>query len=142
VYSRAHRAFRHTPRFKLAPVGDDELANYRARIKSNAFEDLVGYYRNPEPASLEAVVITERGLLTIRPGLHQWIEFSDIKSIVGPRADTGSSEISLVLLSGIVVRFAIEGREGKYRDVFSFVRFLDRVIEDRGRLRLHRSEAG
>ena len=134
VHSRAHRAFRDTPRFKFARDGGNELVNYRERIDLNAVGELVGCYRNPEPAQMEAVVITERGLLTIRPGLHQWIEFSDIRSVAAPSADTDSSEISLVLLSGMAVRFAIEGRDGKYRDVFSFVRFLDRIVEDRERL--------
>ena len=132
VYSRAHRALRDVPRFQF--VSDDrcEVPGHIQEVQSRALGEVIGCYKNPEPIQPEAILVAEHGLLSLGPGIDQYINFSDIKSVAGPGADTDSSDISVVLKSGIAVRLRVAGRDGKYRDVFSFVRFLSRVTEDIG----------
>jgi len=130
VYSRAHRALRDTPRFEFADDKAPNFVGYRQRVESKALGEVIGWYKNPEPVQPEAILVAERGLLSIGRGIDQCINFSDIRSVAGPGADTNSSNISIVLKSGIAVLLPIAGRDGKYRDVFSFIRFLNRVTED------------
>lgn len=132
VFSRAHRALRDAPRFQFTSKDSDIPEPYREQMRVNEpLGDLVGLYRNPDAEQPEAILVTEEGLLAMRPGASQWVRFSELESILSPSADSESNDISLRLRSGIVVGLRIAGRDGRFRDVFSFVRFLDRVLEDR-----------
>jgi hypothetical protein len=132
VFSRAHRAFRDTPRFHFVGVEPEVAAQYRSLGKvGTSLGDAIGVYRNPDAVQPESIFVAERGLLVIRSGTAQKVEFSDIASIHSPSAADDSADISLVLRSRIAVNLRVAGREGRFRDVFSFVRFLDRVLEDR-----------
>jgi hypothetical protein len=133
AFSRAHRAFRHTPRFHFVRSEPEIADRYRALISvDTALGDVIGVYINPDSVQPEAIFVSERGLLATRSGSVQKIEFSQIESTRSPSAaDDDNAVIALVLRSGIVVNLRVAGTEGRFRDVFSFVRFLDRVLEDR-----------
>lgn len=92
----------------------------------------IGVYKNPDKVDPEAILICDGGLILIRSGSAQNISFSDIQSTRSPSATEDNPDISIVLHSKIVVRLRVAGADGQFRDVFSFVRFLDRVLEDRG----------
>jgi hypothetical protein len=132
VFSRAHRAFRDTPRFHFVRSEPEIADRYRVLMSADtSLGDGIGIYMNPDPVQPEAIVVSERGLLAIRSGSVQKIEFSEIESTRSPSAADEGTDISLVLRSGIVVSLRVGGTDGRFRDVFSFVRFLDRVLEDR-----------
>jgi hypothetical protein len=107
------------------------MADHYNPANSVALGDVIRVYKNPNPVQPEAILIAERGLLAIRPNTRQRIAFSELESIRGPSAVEDSSDISLKLRSGIIVSLRVAGKDSKFRDVFSFVRFLDRVLEDR-----------
>lgn len=132
VFSRAHRAFRDMPRFHFVLVEPEVAAQYTSLGNvDTSLGDAIGVYKNPDPVQPESIFVAERGLLVIRADTAQRIEFSDVASIRSPSAADDGADISLVLRSGIAVNLRVAGRDGRFRDVFSFVRFLDRVLEDR-----------
>jgi hypothetical protein len=132
VLSRAHRAFRDTTRFHFLGNEPGAAAQYEELVRSGeALRDAIGIYKNPDKVEPEAILVAEAGLILIRPGSVQRIEFADIESIQSPSAEDESPDISVRLRSGIVVRLRVAGKDGRFRDVFNFVRFLDRVLEDR-----------
>lgn len=140
VFSRAHRTLRDAPRFTFASKSPEVAAPYiENESTAEVLGEVVGVYINPPPEAPNAIVVTENGLLAVRSETKQWIKFSELRSIQAPGIDNGDSEILLTLKSGIVVSMRIAGTDGRFRDVFSFVRFLDRVIED---LERRQSEAG
>jgi hypothetical protein len=136
VFSRAHRTLRDTPRFIFSSKDKEVVAPYLDQFPAGeSLGEVVGVYVNPPTEQPSAVVIAENGLFAVRLGASQWIKFAELKSIRAPSADDSESEISLVLKSGNVIGLRIAGSDHQFRDVFSFVRFLDRVLEDR--LRTH-----
>lgn len=110
----------------VAPYIDNQLVG-------ELLGEIVGVYINPPAEVPNAIVVTENGLLVVRSGARQWIKFSELRSIQASGAENGDPEILLTLKSGIVVGIRVAGADDRFRDVFSFVRFLDRVIEDRER---------
>jgi hypothetical protein len=134
VYSRAHRTLRGIQRFHFVSTEPDMLLAYRPVVDANeALGEAIGVYKNPIPVQPEAILVAEGGLLAIRPSATQQIVFSELASIRGPSAAENTSDICLTLRSGIVVNLRVGGKDGRFRDVFSFVRFLSRVLEDRDR---------
>jgi hypothetical protein len=124
VANWAHRALRGIPRYHH---GRDE-PDYCQRFAPSANEEIVGVYENPPPAQPSAIIITESGLYWASTEGTQHVEFSSLRSVLGPTDKTGS-EVKLGLRDGGSRIIRIEGNEGKYRDVFSVVRFLDRVMD-------------
>ncbi|MFL6603188.1 MAG: hypothetical protein ACJ8R9_17925 [Steroidobacteraceae bacterium] len=132
VFSRAHRALRDASRFQFASTESDITERYREQIRVYApLGQIVGLYKNPDAVQPEGILVTENGLLAIRPGSSQWITFAELESVRGPNAESESSDILLTLHSGIVVGLRVAGRDDRFRDVFGFARFLDRVLGDR-----------
>ena len=56
------------------------------------------------------------------------LEFDTILSIRGPDAKAGEGTIQITGRDGQTSTIRVEGGEGKLRDVYSMVRFLDRVV--------------
>jgi DNA helicase HerA-like ATPase len=130
--SRARRAFRDTPRFHFVRDEPELADEYQYWVHSAPeLGGLIGAYKNPNSVQPDTILIAEHGLVAVKSGIAQRIEFSEIESIRSPGAQDDNSDISLVLRSGIVVGLPVAGRDGRFRDVFSFVRFLARVLEDR-----------
>jgi hypothetical protein len=132
VASRAHRAFRDTARFHFVRNEPFAANTYEELFAARAeMGEPIGVYKNPDKVDPEAILICEWGLILIRSSSVQNISFSDIQSTRNPSATGDNADISIVLQSKIVVRLRVAGTDGRFRDVFSFVRFLDRVLEDR-----------
>ena len=129
VFSRAHRALRGMPRFRFLQ-DETELAAHRQRCDKVLIGEPIGIYSNPPPTQPETILVAERGLVVIRAGDMQSIQFDELSGVQGPHTKADASRITLTLRSGIVVNLDIHGREGKFQDVFEFVRFLARVLED------------
>lgn len=90
----------------------------------------IGIYSNPVPTQPETILVAQRGLVAIRASNMQSIQFDEMSGVQGPHTKADASRITLTLRSGIVVNLDIHGRDGKFQDVFEFVRFLARVMED------------
>jgi hypothetical protein len=125
VSSWAHRALRGLSRYHHCR---DE-PEYCQRFASWAPEAVVGVYENPPSAPPSTIVITEKGLYWPSAGGLECLEFASLRDVRGPDEKTGAVELELDLLDGSSRALRIEGGDGKYRDVYSVVRFLARVIE-------------
>lgn len=67
VFSRAHRAFRDTPRFHFVRSEPEIADRYRALVSADTgLGDAIGMYMNPDPVQPEVIFVAERGLLAIR----------------------------------------------------------------------------
>lgn len=126
VASRAHRALRDLSRFKFASDVSIELAEV-----ANGHGVLVGAYENPSDVEPKHIVVTDQALGCIGAAQILWIALDEIDSTRGPQEKGVGDAITINMKSGIRTQLRIAGRDGKFQDVLSFVRFLDRVIEDR-----------
>jgi hypothetical protein len=129
VASRAHRALGDIPRFKFTstPSLGGDLPN---EVEAEHGE-LIGVYENPQGIEPKRVVVTERAIGCIGIGPPRWIRFDDIETTEGPREKLIDNVVIVVLKSGIRTELRIAGGDDRFKDVFGFVRFLDRVVEDR-----------
>jgi len=109
---------------------EKDLAAYRQRYDTALLGEPIGIYSNPVSGQPETILVAERGLVAIRAGNMQQIQFDELRGIQGPHTKSDASRITLTLRSGNVVNLDILGRDGKFQDVFEFVRFLARVMED------------
>jgi hypothetical protein len=104
---------------------------YRNRVPGIADSgNMVGVYRNRDDEQSGEILVTENGLFVNSSPMSYWVRFSEIASIQAPSAESESAEIQIMVKSGTVYHLRISGRDGRFRDVFNFVRFLDRVLED------------
>jgi hypothetical protein len=124
VATWAHRALRGAAGYHHCR---DE-PEYCERYRDHADEDLIGVYENPPGITPRVVVITEEGMYMHGEEGVACLKFHDLLSIRGPDDKTGSGRIQVAERNGHSSTIRIEGGNGKFRDVYSMVRFLDRVV--------------
>ena len=95
------------------------------------YGDVVGAYENPPGVDPALVVVTDWALGSIGANEHRWILFDDIATTHGPAEKLVDDVITIVLKSGARAQMRIAGGDDRFKDVYSFVRFIDRVVEDR-----------
>jgi len=94
-------------------------------------EKLIGVYRNPGSSDTN-IAVTELGLRAKEADGWSFIRFDDIEEATAHPPDKHEADSILLLLrSGEEVAVPVKGKNGRFRDVFEFLRFLDRVKEDR-----------
>jgi hypothetical protein len=123
VASWAHRALRGAACYHHCR---DE-PEYCERYSHGVDEDVIGVYENPAGVTPQAMVITERGMYIRSDEGMICLEFNNLHSIRGPDTKTGDGAIQIAEQDGRSSIIRVEGGDGKYRDVYSMVRFLDRV---------------
>lgn len=134
TFSRAHRAFRDTPRFRFARTNPEALRWVEELIDfDRSMGDTIGVYNNPQPVQPAAIIVAAGGLIVLENNSRWSVAFADIESIHSPSAADDNPDIVLALRSGAKEVLRVAGSVGRFRDVFSFVRFLDRVLEDEKR---------
>jgi hypothetical protein len=94
-------------------------------------EAVIGVYLNNPPTFGGALVIVESGLLVEDGGRWRRVPFRSMVRALFPEGKVDIRHLDLALSDGSVVRLRIEGGTGRFLDVFSFVRFFDRVLADR-----------
>jgi hypothetical protein len=132
VASRAHSAFSGTPRFKMSASLDDALSGYESSPTIRAIQGtLVGVYENPRGTDPSKVLVTDSGIATAGGHGVRWIPFSEIAATRAPSNKRLGDTAAIILRSGARLEIRIAGEEGELKDVFGFVRFINRVLEDR-----------
>lgn len=132
VRSRAIRTLRDVARFHFAPDESGILARYAAVPEASGSKgETIGIYVNPVGTDPEAILVTDKGLVLVSSGVATSFPYSEIQSVHGPAEKQRDLDIRATLVSGRVVSLRIAGADGQFRDVYSFLRFLDRVLEDR-----------
>ena len=87
---------------------------------------VVGVYRNPSGVSPDEIVISEQ-FMVLSDGRGQTrIPFASILGIRCPEKGSGG-HIQLELSGGGQAVFTVGGTQGRFEDVFEFIRFLTRV---------------
>mgnify|MGYP001377391548 CR=1 FL=1 len=128
VKSRIHRTIK-------------DFENYREITAENAGElldDLVlandeicyGIYENKLRERNEQVAITNNGLHLFRNGSWILVKYADIEEVKFDADKSEADALILLLKQDKRLELPVRGRKGKFRDVFEFSRFLNRVISD------------
>jgi len=96
-------------------------------------EKPLGIYRNSVDNNQNSVVITTRGLYVFLTG-WRFLEYEELASAHVPleegKGKTTADTLILRLRSGEKINISITGGKGQTRDVWSFDRFMIRIIED------------
>jgi hypothetical protein len=126
VKSRAHRILRSLTTYSTEPSKIHEFAE-KAGISS---DQLIGVYVNAD-ARLQAMLISKDAVHLIKNRDEVYsIPYTLIERIDGPVEKVNSDEVTLHLKNGIAHVLPITARRGKFKDVFAFVTFFDRVMAD------------
>lgn len=89
---------------------------------------VVGVYRNPPGVTPAEIVITEEFMLLSDGKEKTRIPFAAVVGFRSPEKGSGG-RIRLELRDGEAAEFVIGGTQGRFEDVFEFIRFLARVTE-------------
>jgi hypothetical protein len=121
VANWVHRTIRRQERF--VDARDDRAIREAYPEFGEAF---IGVYRNPPGAEPEEVIITNAALVLRHGDELTQVPFAQMVGIRGPEKAT-DGQIQLELRDGAQVDVVVGGRQGKFEDVFGFMRFLKRV---------------
>lgn len=134
IQSRVHRCLRHLERLSRTQEGLGSLpASLHLRLEEG--ERSLAVYRNPgdDPA---LVIITTSGIYLSNTGSLANIDYDDIESFELLEKDKeNAATLRFFLVDGRWMDMPFAGRDGRFRDVFSFHRFFQRVLSDREAMR-------
>lgn len=109
--------FRSNPRIEFLQRDAEKQAFFLEH------EEPVAVYRD----KAQTIFLTNVGLHQIEPEIH--LKFAEFHDLLGPKSKDDDT-IIIQLKDGTKHRLTITGGDGKFKDIFSFVRFLDRVMGD------------
>lgn len=131
IATRAHRILKPMARYK----GLDEHPNSFVLSGCNApladQEFCIGIYENTPGSASGTVLITSRGVHIFNDLGWDSLGFDSIDSIQFPAKEPKPNHLVIRTTSGNTFEIPLKGGEGKFSDVFQFMRFLDRVSGDR-----------
>lgn len=121
----AHRILRRLGSFH----SDIEKLEIEQQVRQIVRQEdtLIGVYENVNTKDSQYIVIGLLGLYILFERQWRFIKYSDIKSLEVPGQKTAATGLLLTLLSGEEVWLSIDGGNERFRDVFEFLRFLNRV---------------
>lgn len=125
---RGYRILRKMKRFEYS--GGARATSSSPDVQLHLDETLIGCYRNYDGSSAELLVITDRALWVRRDTVWGRTEYQQMKSVSveGPKHEATS--LTIRLRTGGVIHVPVRRGEGRLRDIWTFVRYLTRVIED------------
>ncbi|MDB6034854.1 MAG: hypothetical protein JWM16_5192, partial [Verrucomicrobiales bacterium] len=132
VESRVHRILRPLATFHV--LGEWSRLQQLAKVQSPLSENerLLGVYENHPGLVDEIVAFTETGMYLREAGGWFSVRYAEIVNAESRNTGkTETSEITLLLSSGLQKALPIHGGTGRFRDVFQVLRFFDRLAEDR-----------
>jgi hypothetical protein len=95
-------------------------------------EQFIGVYQNHPDKTNEAVVVTDTGLLIRSWGKWVRLNYDDMERVDIPEQKNKAENLHVFCKNrGQRIIVPIRGGRGRTRDVFTFLRFLIRTIEDR-----------
>lgn len=126
VQSRAHRTLRRLASYK-SERSIDEVVTVLPSLRLG--EEWVGVYKNEAESLNEAVAFSSTGVYMHNSDEWTAFDYAEIlqNTIVDEKAN--AREV-LVRTSTSTFRVQIRGGEGRQRDVFEVLRFLNRVKQD------------
>lgn len=129
--SRVRRTLRNTINFKEGY--SEQERSYGLVLPVG--EEYIGTYTNSYPTDNKFVHVSTNGLWVQKENETLFIPFLNIKhtTIVNGHDKHKVKEILVELIDGEERLVEINGGDDKFRDLYSFIRFLRRTIEDRYR---------
>lgn len=97
------------------------------KITPNIMGALVGVYRNSPQFIEDCVVVFENGLQVIGKESTALIYYREVTNIESPKDKVSYNSLKVTLKSGEKFIIPVRNGNGKYRDSFEFLRFIDRV---------------
>lgn len=93
-------------------------------------EGLLGYYEN-DPGSLnELLLISDQGLRLRDGDMWRFLAYDDIDHTKFPLPKDTADHLEIATRSGSTFRIPVRGGQGRYRDAFSVLHFIDRAVGD------------
>jgi hypothetical protein len=129
VLSRAHRILKPLANFHEIEDSSIDINEVIDKVNLQEGEVLIGVYENRES---DYVIVSNMGIRIMN---LDSIDFIDYRSIDKVEIPSGMEKMTLDrthihLGEGRIIKLYITGGNDKFRDVFEFVRFLDRVTVD------------
>jgi hypothetical protein len=129
IKSKAHRTMRRMSNYHNISEKTDDI-HYLGDFSFRDNEEPVGIYENLVGEPDESIIITTLGLYIFRAGDWEFVGYDEIRAITKPKVEKlAVDRLFLHLASGRRVDVPIKGGEGRFRDVYEFLRFLMRVTE-------------
>lgn len=119
--SRFHADFKHG------------LPAYASQIPVAHGEEIIGIYENVAGTISQCIAMTNLRLLIESGGQWKSIVYSQIVAIETPEpaaVEEIAAALTVRLMTGALETVPINGRHGRFLDLFEFSRFLARVRED------------
>ncbi|HML21500.1 MAG TPA: hypothetical protein PKD09_07635 [Aggregatilinea sp.] len=129
--ARVHRILEPLERYENAP-DVTLIQKLKNELVVSEGEEILGVYRSGAGGAEHMIAVTMSGL-HVYHGNWIHLEYSEMTSAKVPLEDTDKANASTILVnlkSGDVVSIPIVGGQGKLRDVWPFLRFIQRVIGD------------
>lgn len=98
----------------------------------NPNERFIGAYLNHPDEIDETIVVTDTSLHVRSGGNWIRVDYDDMESATSPEEKNKAAEIHILCKHhGASIVVPVRGSQGRTRDIFEFLRFLDRTIGDR-----------
>jgi hypothetical protein len=135
ISSRAHRILRHCTNFHL--IKDISL-DTEVLIKDIHLidgEELIGVYENSFDENASSILVSNLGIRVITPIAVDFVDYQFIDKVEIPAGvDKGElNRLFIRLKDGQTKTIFIGGGHAKFRDIYEFIHFLDRVKDDVGK---------
>lgn len=127
VSVRAKRILSPMSSYREESVLDSDQLSF---IELVSDEVCIGVYENSFGDLSDCVFITNKGLHILKSNCRKFVSYLEIVGIQTPADKVGGTCICLMISGGDEVVIEIKNGNGRFKDVFEFLRFLDRVIED------------
>jgi|WetSurMetagenome_2_1015567.scaffolds.fasta_scaffold602144_2 hypothetical protein len=132
VFSRTHRILNHLSNFHKFEESTSQMLSKLNEIHLQEEEIIIGFYENNSLKMDENIIVTNLGLHIFYPNEKEFISYQSIIEVEIPRdmEKTKLDHLIVHLNKGQVKTILISGGHDRFRDVYEFVRFIDRVKDD------------
>ena len=127
---RASRIFKHLVNYYDLSAENAEIPAYIPQNFLQEGEFFIGIYENFTGKPDECIILTNFGIYVWHEIGLKFIAFKKIKSATVPPKEDGSNKFKISTIDGDLFDVPVYGGKGKFKDIYQFVRFIDRVVED------------
>lgn len=127
VEARSHRILKKLPNYQAA-ASIQNLSHYVEMISLEKEEVIIGVYERLTRDINELIVVTNKGMFFTEDGVMSSFQYKQIKYIETPK-ELGEEKLVIHILENKTVILSVKGDE-KFQHIFTFLRFLDRVLSD------------
>jgi hypothetical protein len=139
VRTRAHRILNRIPSYRDLSEQPERSAWDCDNLELSAEEQCIGRYENDPTTTLGTIIVTDLRLFVRRELGWEEIKFNEITDVTLNSEKMQATGVIISLSNGETREIPVVGRQGRFLDVFEFLRFLRRVVDDLRGFQLGRS---